>query len=100
MSYLSYNPDRNRPWTEHAKFPKGAIKYHRELCESHAILGWQTSTLFIYKFSDDRSTITLIPEENWSDCQGDKGCTYPEPHGHGFACDKTCKECRGHYNDD
>lgn len=22
-------------------------------------------------------------------------CTYPEPHKHGFACDKTCPECHG-----
>lgn len=23
------------------------------------------------------------------------GCFYPEPHKHGFACDRTCKECYG-----
>ena len=25
----------------------------------------------------------------------DSGCTYPEPHRHGFACDKTCQVCEG-----
>lgn len=24
------------------------------------------------------------------------GCFYPEPHKHGFACDRSCNECHGH----
>lgn len=29
------------------------------------------------------------------DCVGTKGCSYPEPHRHGFDCDHTCVECAG-----
>lgn len=30
------------------------------------------------------------------DCDnGMPGCDYPEPHTHGFACDKTCAYCHG-----
>ncbi len=30
------------------------------------------------------------------DCTSDDlGCNYPEPHIHGFACDKTCSRCHG-----
>lgn len=29
------------------------------------------------------------------DCGGMPGCNYPEPHIHGFACDKTCDYCHG-----
>lgn len=28
------------------------------------------------------------------DC-GDSGCLYKETHKHGFACDETCKTCKG-----
>lgn len=28
------------------------------------------------------------------DCNG-QGCEYPEPHRHGFACDRSCEECGG-----
>lgn len=28
-------------------------------------------------------------------CLDGNGCEYPEPHDHGFACDKTCL-CEGH----
>lgn len=29
-----------------------------------------------------------------TDCAG-QGCKYPEPHRHGFACDKECEVCHG-----
>ncbi len=29
------------------------------------------------------------------DCHGHNRCTYPDPHHHGFGCDKTCIECWG-----
>ena len=30
------------------------------------------------------------------DCAPDNAnCKYPEPHHHGFACDKTCRDCQG-----
>lgn len=28
-------------------------------------------------------------------CDGIPGCSYPDPHVHGFACDKTCMYCQG-----
>lgn len=31
------------------------------------------------------------------DCS-ESSCKYPEPHKHGFACDKTCVVCDGHYD--
>jgi len=37
------------------------------------------------------------PEEprDCLDAGTDNGCYYQEPHKHGFACDKTCTECKG-----
>jgi hypothetical protein len=30
------------------------------------------------------------------ECQNETpGCTYPDPHFHGFACSKACAYCRG-----
>ena len=29
------------------------------------------------------------------ECESAPGCTYPEPHFHGFICDKTCTYCHG-----
>lgn len=34
------------------------------------------------------------------DCEGGDGCMAPEPHRHGFACDKTCMGCAGYCHDD
>ena len=30
------------------------------------------------------------------ECHGTEGCTYAEPHRHGFDCDKSCAECHGY----
>lgn len=41
-------------------------------------------------------TAPRIPIHREPDCLGAPGCTYPEPHRHGYACDRTCEECH-HY---
>lgn len=60
--YLSYNPDRNRPWTFHESFPKGAVKYRDRL---RARYPHRVCNLRIYVFNEDRTRITLVPEEEW-----------------------------------
>ncbi|GHG10049.1 hypothetical protein [Streptomyces hydrogenans] len=47
--------------------------------------------------SPDRPTRKL-PARCDADTDTD-GCNYREPHKHGFACDKTCDTCHGHYDD-
>lgn len=61
MTYLSYLPGRVRVWTEHPKFPYKAVEYWM-----HSLNGpFKPSPLSIYKISEDRSKIELIPQEEW-----------------------------------
>lgn len=58
MKYLTYLPGRNRPWTEHACFPKKAIEQQG--------MHWRRSErIKVYRLSDDRQTVTFVPEEEW-----------------------------------
>lgn len=61
MKYLTYLPGRRRPWTEHNCFPKGAVRVLRESPS------WRTAgqQLLIFKLSEDRQAVTLVPEEEW-----------------------------------
>jgi len=38
-----------------------------------------------------------IDYSKFFDCH-ETSCGYMEPHKHGFACDKTCGVCHGHYD--
>lgn len=61
MIWLSWSPSRRRPWTEHGgTFPKGAIRYRET-----APWGRDKDPLLIFQVSDDRRTITEIPEDEW-----------------------------------
>lgn len=61
MKYLTYGRGRVRPWTEHNCFPARAIKVWRETPS------WRTAgqQLLVYRMSEDRKIITLIPEGEW-----------------------------------
>lgn len=59
--YLTYSPGRRRPWTEHNCFPAKAIELW--LCGGSYR---QSRTLFlVYKISENREQITLVPPEEW-----------------------------------
>ena len=62
MKWLSYQPERRRPWTEHNCFPKGAIKYIKDNPRWHNL-----DKLLIFEMSDDRTQIKFIPKEEWPD---------------------------------
>lgn len=48
-----------------------------------------------------RNAISTTPKVHQEpDCEGGDGCTYPEAHRHGFACDKSCRGCGGYCHDD
>lgn len=60
MKWLSYHPDRRRPWTEHDCFPKGSIKYLSENTRKY-----RPNALLIFELSDDRTKTRRIPESEW-----------------------------------
>lgn len=63
MKYLTYQASRRRPWTEHNCFPKGAIKWWRETRYGQAY----GEKMLVFKMSEDRMTITFVPEEDWEE---------------------------------
>lgn len=59
--YLTWSPDRVRPWTEHPCFPAKAIKVWRES-------RYRSATPFrVYRIHEGGDTITEVPEGEWSD---------------------------------
>jgi hypothetical protein len=61
MKFLSYQPFRRREWQEHPAFPVRSIKHWREQT------GYRSNApeLIIFSVSDDRTTVTPIPPEEW-----------------------------------
>ena len=61
MTFLSYQPFRNREWVEHDSFPAKAIKFWREQT------GYRSNApeLIIFMVADDRKTLTRIDPEEW-----------------------------------
>lgn len=59
--YLTYSPGRRVVWKEHNSFPAKAIALWTEGGS------WrQSKTLFlVYKISEDREQITLVPPTEW-----------------------------------
>ena len=63
MKWLSYHPDRRKPWTEHNCFPQGTRKYMAE----GPSWKYNPDLLLIFEMSDDRTEIRNIPREEWPD---------------------------------
>lgn len=63
MSYLSYHRRRRDHWKEHDSFPVGAVRYYRDPTSYRTL--YQEVPLLIFRVSDDRKIVTLIPEEDW-----------------------------------
>jgi hypothetical protein len=86
--FLSWQPQRRRPWTEHNCFPKGAIKWRDESA-------WSNPPLLIFSLSDDRKTMRHIPEDEWDEwASGElpEKCPFTHSHTRHWCGYDTCRD--------